>query len=258
MAPVGLAPPGGRRHRQVHRSARTPRSSPTTAGDVAAGSGRDGPGRRRRLPAHRLLQGPREVGRHVHHLRGQALLRSRATSPTVEADGRLTLLGRGSVVHQHRRREGLPGGGRGGPQDPPAGGRRRRRGRARREVRRGHHRRRRSCVAGPAARRRRAHRPREGQAGRATRRPAACSTIDTIGRAPNGKVDYKRLKAFATDTLGTSQTPYASGVPTSNPRSVRQGLRTGRLGWPPPPGADPARARHRLGAGPPPATRRRP
>jgi hypothetical protein len=28
--------------------------------------------------------------------------------------------------------------------------------------------------------------------------------IDTIGRAPNGKVDYKRMKAFAVDTLGIS------------------------------------------------------
>ena len=26
--------------------------------------------------------------------------------------------------------------------------------------------------------------------------------IDTIGRAPNGKVDYKRLKAYAMDELG--------------------------------------------------------
>ena len=26
--------------------------------------------------------------------------------------------------------------------------------------------------------------------------------IDTIGRAPNGKVDYKRLKAYATNALG--------------------------------------------------------
>ena len=32
---------------------------------------------------------------------------------TVEADGTITLLGRGSVSHQHRRREGLPRGGRG-------------------------------------------------------------------------------------------------------------------------------------------------
>jgi hypothetical protein len=26
--------------------------------------------------------------------------------------------------------------------------------------------------------------------------------IDTIGRAPNGKVDYKRLKAWAADQVG--------------------------------------------------------
>ena len=26
--------------------------------------------------------------------------------------------------------------------------------------------------------------------------------IDTIGRAPNGKVDYKRLKTYAADELG--------------------------------------------------------
>ena len=27
--------------------------------------------------------------------------------------------------------------------------------------------------------------------------------IDTIGRAPNGKVDYKRLKAYAADAQGS-------------------------------------------------------
>jgi fatty-acyl-CoA synthase len=32
--------------------------------------------------------------------------------------------------------------------------------------------------------------------------PKRCLTIDTIGRAPNGKVDYKRLKQYAKDTLG--------------------------------------------------------
>jgi fatty-acyl-CoA synthase len=30
--------------------------------------------------------------------------------------------------------------------------------------------------------------------------PKHVFVIDTIGRAPNGKVDYKRLKAFAADT----------------------------------------------------------
>ena len=32
--------------------------------------------------------------------------------------------------------------------------------------------------------------------------PRDVVTVDTIGRAPNGKVDYKRLKAHAADTLG--------------------------------------------------------
>ena len=30
--------------------------------------------------------------------------------------------------------------------------------------------------------------------------PKHVFTVDPIGRAPNGKVDYKRLKAFAADT----------------------------------------------------------
>ena len=37
----------------------------------------------------------------------------------VGEDGKIHLLGRGSVVHQHRRREGLPRRGRGGGQDDP-------------------------------------------------------------------------------------------------------------------------------------------
>jgi len=34
--------------------------------------------------------------------------------------------------------------------------------------------------------------------------PKTVLTIDTIGRAPNGKVDYKRMKAYALDQLGIS------------------------------------------------------
>jgi fatty-acyl-CoA synthase len=34
--------------------------------------------------------------------------------------------------------------------------------------------------------------------------PKQVLTIETIGRAPNGKVDYKRLKAYATTMLGTT------------------------------------------------------
>ena len=34
--------------------------------------------------------------------------------------------------------------------------------------------------------------------------PKRVVSIDTIGRAPNGKVDYKRMKAYAADQLGIS------------------------------------------------------
>jgi len=34
--------------------------------------------------------------------------------------------------------------------------------------------------------------------------PKSVLIVDTIGRAPNGKVDYKRLKAYAADTQGAS------------------------------------------------------
>jgi acyl-CoA synthetase (AMP-forming)/AMP-acid ligase II len=34
--------------------------------------------------------------------------------------------------------------------------------------------------------------------------PKHVFTIDTIGRAPNGKVDYKRMKAYAADTAGAA------------------------------------------------------
>ena len=34
--------------------------------------------------------------------------------------------------------------------------------------------------------------------------PKHVLAIDTIGRAPNGKVDYKRLKGYAADQLGVT------------------------------------------------------
>ena len=36
--------------------------------------------------------------------------------------------------------------------------------------------------------------------------PRHVLTVDTIGRAPNGKVDYRRLKALATERLAPSPT----------------------------------------------------
>ena len=41
--------------------------------------------------------------------------------------------------------------------------------------------------------------------------PQRVVVVDTIGRAANGKVDYKRLKGFATDELATRLT---SAFPT--------------------------------------------
>jgi fatty-acyl-CoA synthase len=35
--------------------------------------------------------------------------------------------------------------------------------------------------------------------------PRQVVVVDTIGRAPNGKVDYKRLKAYATDQVGAAK-----------------------------------------------------
>ncbi len=53
----------------------------------------------------------------------------------VDADGSVTMLGRGSVVHQQRRREDLPRRGRGRAQGPPRRFRRVGRRRARRAIR---------------------------------------------------------------------------------------------------------------------------
>ncbi len=75
-----------------------------------------GPPRRRRPPARRLLQRPGEDGRHVpHHRRAPARRRrrlGRGGRRWIDHAARSRLR-----LHQHRRREGLPGGGRGGLED---------------------------------------------------------------------------------------------------------------------------------------------
>ena len=120
---------------------------------------------------------------------------------TVEADGTHHPARARLGVHQHRRREGLPRGGRGDPQDPP--------GRARR-------RRRRACPTRSSARPspaswswRRARSSTEAElidhvkgALAHYKAPKNVLFVDTVGRAPNGKVDYKRMKAHALDELG--------------------------------------------------------
>ena len=93
---------------------------------------------------------------------------------------------------QHRGREGLPRGGRGGaqdlPGDPGCGGR----GHPRRPLRRGGHRGGRGCGR-RRCRARGRHRPRPVKLA-VFKAPRRVFVIDTIGRAPNGKVDYKRLR----------------------------------------------------------------
>ena len=84
---------------------------------------------------------------------------------TIDADGRITLLGRGIAVHQHRRREGVPRGGRGSDEDPPRRARRSRSRDSRREVRRSGHRHG-GATPGSHDRCRRRDRPRQDEARR--------------------------------------------------------------------------------------------
>ena len=122
---------------------------------------------------------------------------------TVEADGTVTLLGRGSVCIN-------TGGEKVFPEEVEEVLKTARawstpcRGRARRALRRGDQRRRRAA-GGTTIDAGRPDRPRQGPPGhyKAPRRVVA---IDTIGRAPNGKVDYKRLKAHAVRTIGVNAT----------------------------------------------------
>ena len=105
-----------------------------------------------------------------------------------EADGTITLLGRGLAVHQLRRREDLPRGGRGRPQGPPGRVRRHRRRRPRRAV-------------GPAGGGGRPARDGAAPPSRsstataastwpATRCPRSSHLVPEVVRSPSGKPDY--------------------------------------------------------------------
>ena len=113
---------------------------------------------------------------------------------TVEADGSHHAPRPRLGVHQHRRREGVPRGGRGGAQDrtPPCadavavGMPDEKFGEAITAV----------VELAPGADARRGRRSSRHVKGKlaAYKAPKRVLAIDTIGRAPNGKVDYKRLK----------------------------------------------------------------
>ena len=89
-----------------------------------AGIGRDGV-LASAAATRRLLQGPGQVGGDVQDDRRRAVVDPRRLRHGRGRRHDPACSGRGSVCHQHRRREGLPRRGRGGPQDLPRGARRR-------------------------------------------------------------------------------------------------------------------------------------
>ncbi len=118
-------------------------------------------------------------------------------SAVVEADGTMTLLGRGLGVHQLRRREDLSRRGRGRVEGPRSGVRRRRGRRARRTLGRAGRRGRRDA-ARPLGDTRRARRARARRSSRATRCRGSCTSSTKIERSPSGKPDYRWAKDIAT------------------------------------------------------------
>ena len=192
--------------RLASRSGRPAGCSPRMVVAWLPGSGGTWPGGGERLHPTRLLQGRGQDGADVPHIEGQ-----RWSVPgdwaEVNEDGTLRAARPRVGVHQHRWREGVPRGSRGGAQAAPGVATRLR-----------------SVSPTTASARRSApwSRPRP------VRRPT-CSTladhvkehlahykaprhlvlVDTIGRAPNGKVDYKRLKGVAVDRLTVGSARYS-------------------------------------------------
>ena len=167
---------------------------------VEPGSGVSGHAGPHRPHPARLLQGRGEDGRAPSSDADGERWVIPGDFATVEADGTITLLGRGSVMHQLRRREDLPRGGRGRAQEPPRRLRRHRRRRARRAL-------------GPAGRRRR--RPAPGHDARASRSwpttparkiagykvPRELHLVEAVTRSPSGKADYRWAKSVATGEI---------------------------------------------------------
>ena len=165
-----------------------------------SGIRRAGPGGGTGSSADRLLQGPREVGGHVHRDGRRAVLDSGRLRHGRRADGSITLLGRGSVCIN-------TGGEKVFPEEVE-------------EALKEHASVRDAVVVGVPdekfgeaitavvepvpgvdAGRERLVASRQGQLA-PYKAPKRVLPIDTIGRAPNGKVDYRRMKQYALDTLG--------------------------------------------------------
>ena len=137
----------------------------------------------------------------------------------VSEDGSIHLLGRGSVVHQHRRGEGLPRRGRGGGQDHPTASSTRwwsgspTSGSARRSW---------PSSNWPRRPRRTGHRDVVIEHVKARlagyKAPRRVRFVTTIGRSPSGKVDYARHRAETAEWAGVTV-----GLTAWLPAGVRAG-----------------------------------
>ncbi len=121
----------------------------------------------------------------------------------VEADGTLTLLGRGSVVINTGGEKVYPEEVEEVLKEHPTVLDAVAVGDPRRQVRRGDHRGRRRPNPTPSSRSDDLIAWVKGRLA-SFKAPKHVVAIDTIGRAPNGKVDYKRLKAYAAAELGVA------------------------------------------------------
>ena len=162
-----------------------------------------------RADAARLLQGSEQVGGHLPHRRRGALHDPRRLGDGRHRRHRAAARPR-QPVHQHRRREGLPGRGRGGAQAAPRRRRCRRRRRPRRALRRGD----------PRAW---SNRPSGAEIDEAAlithvkerlaayKAPKRVIPVSSVNRAPNGKLDYKALREAA---LRSPDPTMTKGFPT--------------------------------------------
>ena len=193
---------GGRgRHGQVHARRRTRGSSPTTAATSCRARARSAGSRSAAAARSATTRTRRRRRATFVDDRRRALLDPRRLRHGRGRRHRSRLLGRGSVCINTGGEKVFPEEVEEVLKTAPDRARRRRRRRARR-----------ASSARPSPRSSRpapgdaldeadADRPRARPSWRPTRRRSGSSSVDTIGRAANGKVDYKRLKAYAVDRL---------------------------------------------------------
>ena len=137
-------------------------------------------------------------------------------------DGLITLLGRGSVSINTRRREGVPRRGRVGAEGPRRGDRRGGGRRSRRTLGRTR-RRRRAAAARHRPRRSKRSRPTPGEHLARYKMPREIVFVDAITRSPSGKPDYRWAKATAIDAGAADR---HMTQPSRRPRPARTSAST--------------------------------